>query len=285
MKYTRKVVTFFVALCIGFSCMTCTVSASKADGILADSSSDTSLNITPRNWEYLASNEKIPIEVRIRISELLENASEKTCITLITPSSNPELRTSTSLGWSYPRQYNGYTLKDYIIKVQNAFDMENIKTSTASNPQLAAQFGEYIAISCGSSLLEKVKPYGGLANTIIDFIIFTLGLDSDVITPASGDKVNAAPKYTTHEYYTYVETLNGDVHGATTYASNLESVMWYFYSEKNHQQYSNSYSYNKMKYSTNWNDRDRIAFQSHTNIPSVDDRISVKIGTKTFVLS
>lgn len=38
-------------------------------------------------------------------------------------------------------------------------------------------------------------------------------------------------------------------------------------------------------YSTNWDDRDRVAYQSHTNTAYVDSCISIDIGTKTFNLT
>lgn len=283
MKKSMRIISILVAICIATIGIANTAGASEIDSKI---NTGGRVIITSENVDQITMSDSIPIEVKERVSQLIESATEDTEITLIIPvkgTSGAMPSSTIDVGWSYPRQYGGYVVKDYVIMIRNAFDMVDILTSTASAPQLAANFAEDITVYAGSAYIDSIIPFGSAAIMLLDFVF---GSESDTVTASAGDKASAAPMYTTYDTFTYVETSDGDVLGARTYASALESITWYFYSESKHKQESKikSYTSEGMKYSTNYNNRDQVAVQWHTSSGYIDQCISIKIGTKTFNL-
>lgn len=243
--------------------------------------------ISDENVNGITSNNAIPSEVRNRVAELMDSAPEGSTITLYVPGSEQEFLAaaandsdptySTADYWSYYRTYNGYQMRDYIIKFDTAFGHKNILASETSIN--AAGFSQTIMAYCAGAVLDSFIPFGSAATTLIDFL---LQGDADSVSARYGDKASAAPDYYTYEYYTYVTTAEGEILGATTYYSCLEEIAWSYYSQETDQTYQGITTYNKTFYSTNFKSRDSLAYKALTLSAQADANISIKIGYKTF---
>lgn len=264
--------------------------AKSTDCISLDSvgrSTVSNIVITDSNINYISNSSEIPIEVRDRLNELMNSSSTDSTIGLILPTSSNEslyaenapasIESADPMNWSYYRTYNGYQMRDYIIVYDTAHNMANILESESSKN--AAGFSKTIAALCGGAIIDEFLPFGSTIATLVDFI---LGDDADSITTQSGDKASAAPNFCRYEYYTYVTTANGEMLGCTTYYSKIESITWYYYNQAEDTQYAKVKSYNKYLYSTNFSNRDAIAYSSYLTNPHGDDPLSLKIGTKQF---
>lgn len=239
--------------------------------------------ITDENLNSVLSDDLIPLGVRNRIEELNSTIGDNGTITLYMPiyKNAPVTRNTVPIGWSSYRTYNGFQMRDYIIKTTNAF--QSVDVLPRDSGTYIGDFAEDILVYGGPILLDTLIPFFSDGVTLIEYIYETCS--SDTITANSGDIAEATPKYTTYEYQTYVTYGGTEVLGATTYNSILEKITWYAYSDDLHYSDDKQTTHNITLYSENFNNRDASAYNSlYTMIPNGVYPITVQIGSKNFIL-
>ncbi|MCI6496533.1 MAG: hypothetical protein MSA01_05720 [Anaeromassilibacillus sp.] len=239
--------------------------------------------ITDENLNSVLSDDLIPLGVRNRIEELNSTIGDNGTITLYMPiyKNSPNARVTENIGWSSYRTYNGFQMRDYVIKTTNSYSLVDILPRDSGT--YLGDFAVDILVYGGTTLLDSLIPFFSDGMTLIE-LIFGVG-SSNTVTATSGDKAQAAPTYTTYEYQTYVTYGGSEILGATTYRSILEKIEWRLYSDDLHDSYYKFVNYNKTLYSENYNNRDASAYNSlYTMIPNGDYPITIKIGSKNFLL-
>lgn len=288
MKKTKKVISVILMIAFAFMLVSNNVSAvenNETEATIGETNLESLENvvITDENLNSVISDDLIPLGVRNRIEELYSSMGNNGTITLYMPiyKNAPVTRNTVPIGWSSYRTYNGFQMRDYIIKTTNAF--QSVDVLPRDSGTYIGDFAEEILVYGGTTLLDSLIPFFSDGVTLIEYIYETCS--SDMITANSGDIAEATPKYTTYEYQTYVTYGGSEILGATTYRSILEEINWYFYSGDNHEVYRPSTTYNKTLYSENYNNRDASAYNSlYTMIPNGDYPITIKIGSKNFLL-
>lgn len=288
MKKTKKVISVILMIAFAFMLVSNNVSAvenNETEATIGETNLESLENvvITDENLNSVLSDDLIPLGVRNRIEELNSTIGDNGTITLYMPiyKNAPVTRNTVPIGWSSYRTYNGYQMRDYIIKTTNAYDLTSIMPTETSI--LACQFAESVGIYIGGVLIDRIIPFGSSGITIFQYIFGAS--TANTITPTSGDKAQAAPLYTTYEYQTYVTYGGTEVLGATTYNSILEKITWYAYSDDLHYSDDKQTTHNITLYSENFNNRDASAYNSlYTMIPNGDYPITVQIGSKNFIL-
>lgn len=288
MKKTKKVISVILMIAFAFMLVSNNVSAvenNETEDTIGETNLESLENIviTDENFNSVISDDLIPLGVRNRIEELYSSMGNNGTITLYMPiyKNAPNMRNIETIGWSSYRTYNGFQMRDYIIKRTNAYDLTSIMPTETS--VLAGQFAESIGIYIGGVLVDSIIPFGSAGLTIFQYIFGAS--TANTITATSGDKAQAAPLYTTYEYQTYVTYGGTEILGATTYKSTLEKIAWYAYSDDLHDFDQKETIHNKTLYSENFNNRDESAYNSlYTMIPNGDSLIKVHIGSKDFAL-
>lgn len=175
--------------------------------------------------------------------------------------------------------HNGYRLKEWIVTTKNGFNQEQLGGSAAGRNALS--FAKTLLFYALGAFLGEVTPFGSAGVTLVEY---TWGLESDTITPTSGDKASAAPKYTAFEYFTYVETPEGDMLGCRSSMSVLETITWYCYSYQKHDQKFNTMTYYKTICSPNHINRKDLAVQNFAGGGFLDVPVTLVIANKHFLL-
>ena len=269
MKKTKKVISVILMIAFAFMLVSNNVSAvenNETEATIGETNLESLENvvITDENLNSVISDDLIPLGVRNRIEELYSSMGNNGTITLYMPiyKNAPVTRNTVPIGWSSYRTYNGYQMRDYIIKTTNSYSLVDIL------PRNSATY------------------LGDFAEEILVLIELIFGVSSsNTVTATSGDKAQAAPTYTTYEYQTYVTYGGSEILGATTYRSILEKIEWRLYSDYLHDSDYKFVNYNKTLYSENYNNRDASAYNSlYTMIPNGDYPITIKIGSKNFLL-
>lgn len=213
-----------------------------------------------------------PKEVMDRVEELHElypNAEIE-----VIPPEDEEISTyATSSSWGTSRKYNGYTLKDWNVKVDNSFDMTRI-----ANDANATDFCGNMLVYVGEALLDSMYPFSSAGMTAIQYFAGT----SNVVTAKEGYKLNAAPSYITYEKFTYVFIGDQYYLGTKSYKTNLVSVSWYLAKDSNAK--TGVRKINRTYNSANYSSPDAKAVVYYGSGGYVDPENKMNIGGKIFVL-
>ena len=288
MKKTKKVISVILIIAFAFMLVSNNVSAvenNETEATIGETNLESLENvvITDENLNSVLSDDLIPLGVRNRIEELNSTIGDNGTITLYMPiyKNSPNARGTENIGWSSYRTYNGFQMRDYVIKTTNSYSLVDILPRDAGT--YLGDFAEDILVYEGTTLLDSLIPFFSDGMTLIE-LIFGVS-SSNTVTATSGDKAQAAPTYTTYEYQTYVTYGGSEILGATTYRSILEKIEWRLYSDDLHDSDYKFVNYNKTLYSENYNNRDASAYNSlYTMIPNGDYPITIKIGSKNFLL-
>lgn len=241
------------------------------------------ITISESNLSEMIATYDIPEEVANCISQKIANSSLNQQISVIVPYSLddfvPAVQRSSG-SWSPIRIYNGYELTDWVVTESNGYSMTTIRSSAHSNNILS--FCGSIVTYLGSVVLDRVSAFGSAAITACQFI---LGLDTNVVNPTSGDKLQAAPRYTCYDTFTYVQLDGQKYLGAHTYYVNLQSISWYAYSASENVSNTKTETRSNWYASTNYNNRSAAAVQNYSLGGLIDNSVSIKIGDVYFYLS
>lgn len=180
--------------------------------------------------------------------------------------------------WENGHPYKGYYVKDWVVVSTNGHDMTHLGGSAAGKN--AKSFGESHFYIDGV-LVDKIAAFGSAGVTLCQYV---LGLENNTVSASSGDKASAAPSFTCHEYFTYVETPNGDMLGCRTAKSYLNRISWYAYCANSHLCNTKTKSYNKLIKSNNFDNRYDLAVQHFAIYGFADQEIYLKIANKYFIL-
>ena len=281
-----------VALCAAFIIIFCTPSFVSANDNNAcelvpvteeDFAVNNSITMSLSNFSRVVEDYDIPVEVAECITEKLETATAGDVVSVIIPYSVPDntsaSQRASSGSWSPIRNYNGYQLTDWVVTIQNAYSMTSIRSSTYGNNILS--FCDTIIASSAGTVLDRITPFGSVGVTACQYI---LGLETNTVTPTSGDKLQAAPKYICYDTFTYVETPNGKLLGAHTSAASVQSISWYAYYAQTHTQKTKTVSCSRMLESLNYDNRSAKAVQWYSLGGWSDDPVELKIGDIRFTL-
>lgn len=241
---------------------------------LTNNSNQVPVNRT--NIERIVDEYDVPSEVSDYLQTLIKENVE---VILNVPNVVNGGDTASVNSWSPVRQYAGYELKDWVVTVNNAYAMTSVKSSPGSDT-----FWDFIltaAVYVGEKMVDYEPVSLGL--TAAEFFF---GLESDEISPQSGDKIQAAPHYTAYQTFTYVSTDQGDVLGARTCCTYVYKVHWYSYCQSKNLTEQYYVNYNGKQYLTDhYNNRDAVAVQYHTTNAVIDPEIRLKLGEKYFIIS
>ena len=215
----------------------------------------------------------IPKEVAEYIADVFAE-NENAEVTVFAPAEKMNTRASYG-SWSEPRTYKGYTLKDWIVEVENAFGMTDIASGSK-----AYSFAETICAYMGNALLDSFIPFGSATTTLYEFIC----ANNTTVAASGGDKAYAAPMYTSYTKFTYVSIDGNQILGARTQKAKLETIMWYYYFDTIHEQKSAKQSYNRWIYTSAYSKPDEKAITWATSGGYIENTIAVRIGDKDFVL-
>ena len=113
------------------------------------------LQVTATTYENACNENDVPAEVRARVEEILtEYPNASVSITDANHSSSSSSTYSSSSAWSSARTYNGYTLKDWVVTTNNAFNMEKIISGSS-----AGDFAGTLLITAAGVILDSQIPF------------------------------------------------------------------------------------------------------------------------------
>lgn len=287
-----KTIRQLVALCTAFIIILCTPSFVSANDNNASElvpvteeelTANNSITVSLSNLSSVVKDYDIPVEVAECIAEKLANATAGEVVSVLIPYSAPNdgsvSQKASSGSWSPIRNYNGYQLTDWVVTIQNAYSMTSIRSSAYGNNILA--FCDTIIASSAGTVLGRITPFGSAGVTACQYI---LGLETNLVTPTSGDKVQAAPNYICYDTFTYVQTSEGKLLGAHTSAASVRSISWYAYCAQKDKVNIKTVSYNRMIESLNYDNRSAKAVQWYSLGGWSDDPVELKIGDIRFTL-
>lgn len=231
------------------------------------------IQMESENYDETVQQYDIPKEVAEYIADVFAE-NENAEVTVFAPAEKMNTRASYG-SWSEPRTYKGYTLKDWIVEVENAFGMTDIASGSK-----AYSFAETICAYMGNALLDSFIPFGSATTTLYEFIC----ANNTTVAASGGDKAYAAPMYTSYTKFTYVSIDGNQILGARTQKAKLETIMWYYYFDTIHEQKSAKQSYNRWIYTSAYSKPDEKAITWATSGGYIENTIAVRIGDKDFVL-
>lgn len=133
MKKTKKVISVILMIAFAFMLVSNNVSAvenNETEATIDETNLESLENvvITDENLNSVLSDDLIPLGVRNRIEELYSSMGNNGTITLYMPiyKNAPVTRNTVPIGWSSYRTYNGFQMRDYIIKATNAFQSVDV---------------------------------------------------------------------------------------------------------------------------------------------------------------
>lgn len=273
MKKTNKIVALCssVFLCCSMALTSYAAEISVTDNY--DSPEIICISVEMNSLETDVAAYDIPPEVAEYVAEVFEK-DENAEVMVYAPSS--EINTFSSSGsWGPTRKYNGYTLQDWNVQVLNAFEMVSIKSGST-----AYAFADTISAYTGSVLLDKIVPFGSAGVSLVQFIFG----NGTTVYASSGDKASAAPKYISVTRFTYVNIGGKQQLGARTQQVNLQSITWYYYSDRNHKVDHGEKFYNKLISTPSYGNPDSKAITWAASGGYLENSTSIHIGDKDFVL-
>ena len=122
------------------------------------------IQMESENYDETVQQYDIPKEVAEYIADVFAE-NENAEVTVFAPAEKMNTRASYG-SWSEPRTYKGYTLKDWIVEVENAFGMTDIASGSK-----AYSFAETICAYMGNALLDSFIPFGSATTTLYDLSV------------------------------------------------------------------------------------------------------------------
>ncbi len=236
---------------------------------------DTVVTVQEDTIADVVSEYDVPDEVVAYMDDVFTRSPGAT-VTAYIPDDEPGVTTrGTSTSWGPVLNYKGYTLQEYILKVDTSFPQTLLYVGS-----LAQDFCETLIVFCGGALLDRIVPFGSAAVTLIDFV----GTHGKQVRTSAGDKVSVAPQYTAYTTFTYVGTGNERLLGARTSVATLFEARWWYYSERERDWFDEVEVYNQYYKSPGTDNRNELAITSYGNGGYLDEPICVDIGGKEFVL-
>lgn len=236
------------------------------------------IKVSPNNLSRLAEQYDIPAEVRESVKRIHKKYPKATVTISSSANTNArssELTTASSSSWGSFRTKKGYKLRDWTVKSQNAFEMSTIKKGKKAGDFIAAMIIYFLGQVC-----DKIQPYSSVGVTAAQFVF---GSDS-TYTAKSGDKLQAAPAFTSKEKFTYVYIGDQYFLGTKSYYTKLETISWYLYSSAKHKQKMKKRTYNKVYYSANYKSPDNKALIYYRDGGYIDQPPTLEIGNARFLL-
>jgi hypothetical protein len=231
----------------------------------------------------MINNYDVPIEVADSLISRINNGNSGDVVTLLVPVASNEdtsaYARSTTSSWSPIRIYEGYQLTDWVITIRNSHSPTSI-TSDATENNILAFAGSLLAFT-GELLLEEI-PLFGVFRSAVEFI---LGLETDTITPSSGDILTAAPQYLCYETFTYVVASDGYYMGAHTYAAYVQQITWIAYYAADDMQDTEITGATGAFESENYSNRSRTAVQWYSLGDWSDSPVYIALGDCKFLLN
>ena len=282
----KKIISFILSIML-VVCIISPPSVYAAEFELADENDiETSggmIRITSENIKDATEQYHIPKEVVQYLEAKLRNTSTNELYVAspdaVARTGSIIRQTAPSTGYVDLGMHNGYRLKEWIVTTKNGFNQEQLGGSAAGRNALS--FAETLLFYALGAYLGEVTPFGSAGVTLLEY---TWGLETDTVTPTSEDKASAAPKYTTFDYFTYVETPEGDMLGCRSSMSVLETITWYCYSHEKHDQKIKIMTYYKTICSPNNINRKDMAVQNFAGGGFVDVPVTLVIANKHFLL-
>ncbi len=242
--------------------------------------------VSSANVQEIIRDNQLPIEVARRLVELSMQEDGNQQITIYIPDDTvPDAELNgTSVSWSPTRIYNGYTLQNYVITIENAFNMTPIEKP--SNVKTLLKYVGPILALVGDAIVDEFYPFASPYVTLLDFLIEIGQISSsDNIYAGDGDKLSAAPQYRTFDTYVYVLQGSDKLLGCRVFACYVPYIHWSYYNSAFNQYYSGSESYPLFSVkSQNYDNQNLAAIQNFNLGGQIDEVPSIKIGDKRFVL-
>lgn len=234
------------------------------------------VRITKNNLCAAIKTFEIPQEVAQALAEKMKQPTTQKELYLVVPNYPTK---ANAYSWENRHPYKGYYVKDWVVVSTNGHAMTPLGGSAAGKNAMA--FAESLGFYIAGVLVDQIIAFGSAGVTLCQFV---LGLEPNTISASSGDKASAAPSFTCHEYFTYVETPDGDVLGCRTAKTYLNQVSWHAYYAKSHENNTKTKTYNKLIKSNNFDNRYDLAVQHFAIGGFIDQEIHLKIANKYFIL-
>ena len=233
----------------------------------------------------------IPKEVKERIAEIKRNNPKAIISISCTDGSDVEPSDSnngiglqsTDSSWGKYRTYKKMKMRDWIVTTKNAHAMESIAEGKKNQKFFKAIPPTVVYV--GATVAGKVKPEIGTCVGIIQYLLKMNNVLSNTYSARAGDKLMAAPMYTTKEKFTYVYVGNQAYLGTKSYYSKIDSISWYFYYSKYHKQCNYKTSAPKTVYSENYKNPDPKALIYYGSGGYIDGVPAIKINSYKFLLN
>lgn len=283
---SKKIISFILSIML-VVCVISPLSVYAAESESADENDietiEGMIRITSENIKDATEQYRIPKEVVQYIEAKLHDTSTNELYVAspgtVAHTGSIIRQTAPSTGCVDLGIHNGYRLKDWIVTTKNAFNQEQLGGSAARENALS--FAESLLFYAAGAVLDRIIPFGSAGVTLAQF---TWGIESNTITANSGDKASAAPKYTSFEYFTYVETPEGDMLGCRSSKAVLETIAWYCYSYEKHEQKNAIMKYYKTVFSPNYTNRKDLAVRNFAVGGFIDVPVILTIADKNFQL-
>lgn len=127
--------------------------------------------------------------------------------------------------------------------------------------------------------ISYVIPFYSYAVTANLFI-----LGNTAYTAGTGDKLNAAPAYSTYCKFTFVKWNGNWSLGVQSYSATLTTIAWYLYLQSTGIQYTGVGSYYVTRASNYYSNPDYIAVQYYQSGSLIEQRPILTIGSRSFYL-
>ncbi len=231
-----------------------------------------SISVNSNTFQTLIENGNIPREVLDYIIETQRTYPDAEIT--ITSDLLPSGEASPNINYTNLRTYGGCQLADWVVHVSTAHNMQNILTGSS-----AGGFAQYLAYYLGSSFIFQKVPFASAAMTAAEYI-----LNTNAYTAKAGDKLNAAPAYSTYTKYTYVKWNGNWTLGVQSFNATVTTISWYLYLQSKGTQYTATRSYNQNLKSSHYNSPDSAAVQNYQSGGIIDTKPKIKIGSVYFNL-
>lgn len=172
------------------------------------------------------------------------------------------------------RTYGNHELADWVVHVQTAHNMQNVISGSSSGG-----FASTMLFSAAVNSISYVIPFYSYAVTAAQFI-----LGNSSYTAGTGDKLNAAPSYSTYCKFTFVKWNGNWSLGVQSYNATLRTIAWYLYLQSTGTQYTGVGNYYLTRLSNYYSNPDYMAVQYYQTGGLIEQRPVLSIGTASFYL-
>ena len=282
----RKLVLRCLSVALIISILSMPMSVSANDDVnseVNEISLTEEITITEENIQSVIANYDVPREVADSLISRINNGNSGDVLTLLVPVASNEdtsaYARSTTSSWSPIRIYEGHQLTDWVITIRNSHSPTSI-TSDATENNVLAFVGSLLAFT-GGVLLKEIPLFGAFQSAFE----FILGLETNEISPSSGDILTAAPQYLCYETFTYVVVSGEYYMGAHTYAAYVQQITWFAYYAAEHKQDTKITGATEAFESENYSNRSRTAVQWYSLGGLSDPPVYITLGDCEFLLN